>query len=75
MKGKCDSLHYSVVDSTIFFFDDPVLWSSGSQLTGEEIKVTLDSNEIDKMYKKTFFSSPEISIGVFIQLGKNKVKT
>ncbi len=31
--------------------------------------------EIDKKYKKTFFSSPEISFGVFIQLGRNKGKS
>lgn len=31
--------------------------------------------EYNKTYKKTYFSPPEVSFGVFIQLGRNKIKT
>ena len=45
-------------------------------------KVNADPNapysrysEIEKKYKRTFFSPPEVSFGIFIQLGRNKIKT
>ena len=75
MKGLCDSLHYSVIDSSIFFFGAPVLWSSASQLTGENIKITLDSNEIDKMYiNKDAFMVSEDSLKNYNQIkGKDMI--
>ncbi len=50
LKGQCDSLAYEFNDSTISFYIEPILWSQGSQLSGQHIRVLLDSNQIDKMF-------------------------
>ncbi len=75
LSGLCDSLSYLVSDSSIQFYAQPILWSGGSQLTGEEIKILLDSNEIDKMLvDRNAFMVSEDSITNFNQIkGKNMV--
>lgn len=50
MQGTCDSLKYSLVDSMIYFYNEPVLWSQGSQITGNTISAKLEEDDIDKMF-------------------------
>ena len=52
LQGRCDSLVYNLQDSTINFFDDPVLWNDKSQMTGDSIKIQMAHNKIDKLYLK-----------------------
>ncbi len=49
LQGKCDSLNYSSVDSTLQFHGSPVLWSDSSQLTAEYIQMYMVNNKIDRM--------------------------
>lgn len=49
LQGKCDSLSYSSVDSTLQFHGDPVLWSDSSQLTADFIKIYMANKKIDRM--------------------------
>jgi lipopolysaccharide export system protein LptA len=50
MQAKADSLAYTSVDSTIYFYSDPVLWTSGNQMTADSIKILLKGRSIDKIY-------------------------
>lgn len=52
MQAICDSLAYNFSDSTIYFFQDPVLWNSGSQLTSDSIWLLQKNNHPDKMYMR-----------------------
>jgi lipopolysaccharide export system protein LptA len=38
LQGKCDSLNYRMVDSTMFMFYDPMVWSGKNQMTAEKIQ-------------------------------------
>ncbi len=50
MQGRADSLVYTSVDSTIYFYSDPVLWTSGNQMTADSIRILLKGRSIDKIY-------------------------
>jgi hypothetical protein len=50
MQGKADSLAYTSADSTIYFYSDPVLWTSGNQMTADSIRILLKGKSIDKVY-------------------------
>ncbi|MBL0314232.1 MAG: hypothetical protein IPP69_00130 [Flavobacteriales bacterium] len=50
LQGKCDSLYYSSVDSTLQMFYDPVLWSAQNQITGDSITMKMKSGKLDKLY-------------------------
>lgn len=49
LQGKCDSLTYSTIDSTLQFHGSPVLWSDSSQLTADFIKMYMANQKIDRM--------------------------
>ncbi|NJO70182.1 MAG: hypothetical protein HC830_13665, partial [Bacteroidetes bacterium] len=49
LQGKCDSLCYSSVDSTLQFHGTPVLWADSSQLTAEYIQMYMVNKKIDRM--------------------------
>jgi hypothetical protein len=49
LQGKCDSLCYSTVDSTLQFHGRPVLWSDSSQLTADFIQMFMVNQKIDRM--------------------------
>lgn len=48
-QGKSDSLSYFLSDSTIFFYQDPVLWTEGNQLAADSINVIITNNNIDRL--------------------------
>ena len=50
LQGKSDSASYVLVDSMIYFYEDPILWNEGNQLESDSINVLLVNNLIDKMY-------------------------
>lgn len=51
LQGKCDSLVYNVEDSLLEMFTSPVLWSDVHQLSGDYIKLTMDTtNNPDSIY-------------------------
>lgn len=56
MQGKCDSLIYNTGDSNIVMYDDPVLWTDSTQMTGDLIKIRTYNGKIDKLfiYDKSF---------------------
>lgn len=50
LQGKADSMAYHVIDSTIHFYNDPVLWHSASQITADSVDVILKNEDIDQMH-------------------------
>lgn len=50
LQGKCDSLYYSQVDSTIRMNVNPILWTDKGQLKGDTILMILDSNKLSEIY-------------------------
>lgn len=49
LQGRCDSMRYSGKDSLLRMYVDPVLWSRGSQITGEVIFMLLDSHKLREL--------------------------
>jgi lipopolysaccharide export system protein LptA len=50
LQGKCDSLSYSLKDSTIQMYHEPVIWSDSNQIFAEYINIHMKNNEVDKFY-------------------------
>lgn len=50
LQGTADSLEYRAADSTIYFYNDPVLWTQGNQLTADSISMLIENNTISKMF-------------------------
>jgi lipopolysaccharide export system protein LptA len=48
LQGKCDSLYYSLKDSIIRMYHNPVIWSDSSQITADFIEIFTQNNRIDK---------------------------
>lgn len=51
-QGKCDSLVYSTLDSTMKLYHDPILWSDNNQLTAIFIEMLTANNEIKEVVMK-----------------------
>lgn len=63
MQGKCDSLVYSFLDSTMRLYKLPVMWSDQNQLTGDEMALQMSNGKIRSMELRNnaFISSEEDS--------------
>lgn len=49
LQGRCDSMYYNQLDSTITMYVDPLLWSGDNQIKGEVIILLLDSSELKRI--------------------------
>jgi lipopolysaccharide export system protein LptA len=50
LQGLADSLEYRSADSMIYFYNDPVLWTQGNQLTADSISMLIENNTISRMF-------------------------
>lgn len=50
LQGKCDSLYYSSMDSTLQMFYDPILWSEQNQITGDSISMRMKGGKLSKLF-------------------------
>lgn len=50
LQGTADSLEYRAADSTIYFYNKPVLWTEGNQLSADSISMLIEKNTISKMF-------------------------
>ena len=50
LQGIADSLEYRAVDSMIYFYNDPVLWTQGNQLTADSVSMLIENNTISRMF-------------------------
>jgi len=75
LQGKCDSMSYSMSDSTIRLYSEPVLWSGKNQLTSDSIFIAVSGNKADSlmMYSTAFIVSRD-STDTFNQIrGKDMI--
>lgn len=72
-QGKCDSMAYSMTDSVIRLYDEPVLWSDENQLTAEYIEIQTEKRQAKTMFLKrsSFIISQEDSTKYNQIKGKN----
>jgi lipopolysaccharide export system protein LptA len=49
LQAVCDSMFYSFKDSVFRLFDDPVIWSKGSQITGDTVLLYTKNRKADRM--------------------------
>lgn len=75
LQGLCDSLIYDFVDSTINFYNDPVIWSEENQLTADSIKIAITNKTADSLilYNSAFIISQNDSLGFNQIKGKNMI--
>ena len=73
-QGKCDSLIYNTEDSTISFYQKPILWSDGNQSEADSIWVQMANSKIQVMYLKgkSFIVSID-SLSQFNQIKGRKI--
>jgi len=50
LQGTADSLVYVNIDSMIYFYNHPVLWSEDNQMTADSIRILLKNKTIDRIY-------------------------
>jgi lipopolysaccharide export system protein LptA len=53
LQGIADSLEYRSYDSTLYFYQTPVLWSDGNQMTADSISMLIENNAISKIFMVT----------------------
>lgn len=76
LQGKCDSISFDEGNGLMTLFRDPVLWFSGSQITGDTIKAfhTVKENRLDSIH--VFENSFAISkVDSLRDIGFNQVKS
>ncbi len=49
LQGSSDSLAYFLSDSAIFFYNNPVLWNDGNQMTADSINVQISEKKIKQL--------------------------
>lgn len=49
LQGKSDSLAYHNLDSILYLYEDPILWSDENQITADSINIEIINNTVDRM--------------------------
>ena len=74
MSGKCDSLYFNEAMGRAYLYKKPVLWSKGSQMTGNVIYFSIKNKQLDSIYieKNSFIIQKDTLLGEFNQIkGRN----
>ncbi|MGC3943356.1 MAG: OstA-like protein [Chryseolinea sp.] len=50
MQGVADSLEYRTLDSALYMYRQPVLWTQGNQMSADSIQMIIRNQTIDKVY-------------------------
>lgn len=53
LQGKCDSMVYQFDDSVLTMYLRPLIWGSGSQLSGKKIRATMKNKKINRVFIDT----------------------
>ena len=75
MQGRCDSLVFSDMDSTIKMYSEPIMWSEASQMTSDFIEIKQFDGEVKyfSLLKNAFIIS-EVDTSKYNQIkGKDMV--
>lgn len=73
LQGKCDSLVYTMQDSTIRLFKNPVLWAQGNQMVADTIGIQTENKAVRYLhFRGSSFLTSEDSPSFYNQIkGKN----
>lgn len=75
LQGLADSIVYNFSDSTIYLYNNPIIWSENHQLTASRIEVkTAEDNRVDEihLFEAAFIVSMEDSVS-FNQIKGRKI--
>lgn len=75
LQGVCDSLIYTMIDSTIRMRKEPLLWSKENQLSADSIDIAIRNQQVDSltMYNTAFIIVRDTIEGFNQVKGKNMV--
>lgn len=74
LSGIADSLVYLTSDSTLYFFNDPVLWNDKSQITADSITLMIANEEVEKVFlNRKAFNITKDTLGNFNQIKGRKM--
>ena len=74
IQGKCDSVYYSLIDSVFKFYNEPVIWSNGNQISGNFLKLTTKNKQADQfIVDQNAISISSTGDGLFNQLRGSKM--
>lgn len=75
--GKSDSILFLIKDSTIYMYDDPIVWNGNNQITSDTINFKIYSDKIEEMnLSKNAFIISKDTIDNFNQIkGRNMKAT
>jgi lipopolysaccharide export system protein LptA len=74
LSGIADSLVYLTEDSTLYFFNDPVLWNDKSQITADSITLMIANEEVEKVFlNRKAFNITKDTLGNFNQIKGRKM--
>ena len=72
MQGICDSLSMNQVDSTLYMYKEPMLWSDKTQMSGDTLVVYQKNKKIDHvdlLKRATIVNAVEDSLNYYNQVG------
>lgn len=74
MQAVCDSMFYSFRDSVFRLYDEPVVWSQKSQITGDTILLFTKNKKADKVeaFENSFMVN-ELEPGVYNQIKSSRM--
>ena len=52
MQGVSDSLEYRQMDSILFMYREPILWTDGNQMTADSIRMLVRNKTIDRIFMR-----------------------
>lgn len=62
-QGMSDSMVYQMKDSTVYFYDEPVIWYKENQFKADEIQLVILHGELDSVvFKKNVFLTSQDTI-------------
>ncbi|NNU34741.1 hypothetical protein HK413_12985 [Mucilaginibacter sp. S1162] len=75
LQAKADSMFYSTSDSTIRMYVNPMIWTQGSQLSGDTINLQMKNKKLDNpdMYPAAFIVNLEKNDSTFYNQAGGKM--
>lgn len=74
LAGRSDSMAYRYSDSTVYLYDDPIMWNNKSQISADSIQFLIANQEIDKAFlKDKAFAITRDTIANFNQIKGRKM--
>lgn len=75
LQAKCDSMFYSMADSTIRLVTNPIVWTNNNQITGDTIYLYINNKKPEalKVFNNAFAINKLDSIDLYNQMKGNQI--